>query len=814
MVDVGATSRPSLVDEPTCTLPPPSGTVATSPEGFAWSAGETGSFFVTGRIERITPQSAQPDFGMVVFGTGGACDQAAGMAQKKRQASTLRMVPPRAHNGPVIGQLSSDSGIALVVPAYFVCAGILLYTAIVSAIFGMYRGRAPLHLAFAATCLGSAAISFSLASYHMAESVHGGIEALRWTNLGAFLFMLSLVVFVGIYTQARGLRRAYAGFGALMAIFAAADFLLPYGTRFSSIESYGWIHTSWGESLFRLNGPMSAWNYSFRLISLAAVIWSVWRLLALYREGLRRDALVLALYIVVLFAASMQGGSIDRGWSDGFYTAPFALVGLALLMSVNLGLRIREQNFELTRTAAQLRDENELRRNAEARIRERAFTDVVTGLRNRMFVQDRLCGLIDFGAENAYGAVLVCDLDHFKVVNDELGHDVGDDLLRECAARLTRLAAGDANAVSLGADGFMLVPDYLFAEENEARAHILTLAQQAAEELALPYALGERSVSLTASVGVATFVSRTSTATEVISRAEMALHRAKRRGRNNIQAFVPSLQRESAERFRVIEGLRGAIAAGELSLHYQPQLDLAGRVVGAEALMRWTSRTLGPVPPATFIPIAEETGLIHALGEWSLREGCASLARWRREGVPFEGHLAVNVSPWQLARPDFVERLCETLEATRVEPGQLTLEITESAVLFDVQETVAKLRQIRPLGVRIALDDFGTGYSSLALIKDLPLDAIKIDQSFVRHLDEGANKHLVRVVVAIGQELGLEVIAEGVETLREQDQLAALGCTELQGYLLGRPMAAAQFQEWLFAHTPEAPRKAVAAGAG
>jgi EAL domain-containing protein (putative c-di-GMP-specific phosphodiesterase class I) len=195
--------------------------------------------------------------------------------------------------------------------------------------------------------------------------------------------------------------------------------------------------------------------------------------------------------------------------------------------------------------------------------------------------------------------------------------------------------------------------------------------------------------------------------------------------------------------------------------------------------------------------VAEETGLIHALGEWSLREGCGCLARWHAAGAAFDGHLSINVSPWQLARPDFVDRLCETLEATRVEPGHLTLEITESAVLFDVSETVAKLKQIRPLGVRIALDDFGTGYSSLALIKDLPLDAIKIDQSFVRHLEEGANKHLIRVAVAIGAELGLEIIAEGVETAAEVEALAGLGCTRLQGYFLGRPMPAAQFEAWL-----------------
>ena len=712
------------------------------------------------------------------------------------------MNPPGAHNGLVIGQLSSDSGIAIIVPAYFVCAGILLYTGIVSAILGMYRGRAPVHLAFAATCFLSALISVASASYYLATSMHGGIEAQRWVVAAAAMFMLALFVFVGIYTEASGMGRTYAGATLITAVFVVASFTLPNGARWASVQSYGWNYMPWGESLFRIDGEMGAWHYAMRAASVAVMAWTVTRLLKLYRTGRRRDALVLAIYIVAIFASSVEGAMIDRGWLNTFHTVPIALVGLALLMSVSLGIRMREENLKLEDIAARLAEENDRRREAEARIRERAFTDGVTGLRNRMFVQDKLCGLIDFGPEKAHGAVLLCDFDHFKVVNDALTHTVGDDLLREAALRLTRLAGVEASVVNMGADAFMIVPDRLFDEEAHAQARIEDIAREATRELSRPFVIGDRSVSLTASAGVATFASRTGTATEVIGRAEMALERAKKRGRNNIQIFVPSLQSESAERFRVVEGLRHAIDAGELSLHYQPLVDTSGRLVGAEALMRWNSRAMGAVPPSTFIPVAEETGLIHALGEWSLREGCTRLAKWRANGTHFDGHLSVNVSPWQLARPEFVDCLCETLEATHVEPGHLTLEITESAVLFDVNETVAKLRQIRPLGVRIALDDFGTGYSSLALIKDLPLDAIKIDQSFVRHLNEGANKHLIRVVVAIGAELGLEIIAEGVESAAEVDALAALGCTRLQGFFLGRPMPAAQFEKWLADRQP------------
>ena len=702
----------------------------------------------------------------------------------------------------MIGQLSSDAGIALVVPAYFVCAGILLYTGIVAAILGTHRGRAPLHLAFAATCVFSAGITLALASYYLASSIAGGVEALRWSSAMSVLFLYALCVFVGVYTEARGMGRIYAAMGALAALFVAATFALPFGTRYSEVHSFNYIHLPWGESLFHINATISYWNSAIRLASLAAFVWSVWRLMGLYRRGQRRDAMVLAAYLALLFAASIHGGVVDRGWSQSFHSAPIALVGLALLMSVNLGMRLREQNAELARVAEELRAENQRRREAEARIRERAFTDPLTGLPNRLFLQERVAALIELGAEGAHGALICCDLDHFKVVNDALSHAVGDELLREVAARFQEVARTEAAVVRMGGDQFMLVLERVHATEAEARARVELLAAEVARQLSRPLGGGGRSFNLSASIGVATFAARGSSAGEAIGRAEMALQHAKRRGRNNIQAFVPALQRDAAERFGIVEGLRHAIENGELTLHYQPYLDQDGRAVGAEALMRWTSRARGPIAPSTFIPVAEETGLIHVIGEWSLREGCRRLARWKRDGIAFGGHLSINVSPWQLARPEFVERLAEIVEESGIDPSQLTLEITESAVLFDVHETVAKLREIRPTGVRIALDDFGTGYSSLALIKDLPLDAIKIDQSFVRHLHAGANRHLIRVVVAIGAELGVQVIAEGVESQADRDALVALGCTHLQGYHFAKPMPEGHFIEWLRARSP------------
>jgi diguanylate cyclase (GGDEF)-like protein len=704
-----------------------------------------------------------------------------------------------AQNGTVIGQLSSDAGITLVGPAYFVCAGILLYTAITAAIVGLYRGRVPLYLAFAATCLSSAGVAVSIASGYSADSVGGAVEASRWGSAWGDLFLGSLVAFIAIYTGVGNRKPLYLAIAFATATLLAADFLSTYGQRFSGIEGYRWIHMPWGESLFFMDGRVSAWNVGFRLLSLATVAWSVWRLLELHRRGKRRDAAVLAAYLVIVFAASIHGALIDLGLVHTFHSVPIALVGLAMLMSVNLAMQIREQNLALEATAGELRNENELRRVAEARIRERAYVDALTGLPNRALLQERLSSLIGSGPADgvAHGGVLICDLDHFKVINNALSHEVGDLLLREIATRMADAAGSEAVIARLSGNTFAAVLAEMHPQELDARARIGALADRISEEVARTIHLGEHSIDLTTSIGLATFPSQGITPNDVIGRADLALHRAKRRGRSIIQPFVPAFRDEIDERFRVVDGLRRAVAAGELALHYQPQVDLAGRVIGAEALMRWSSATMGAVSPATFIPAAEETGLIHSLGEWSLEVGCARLAAWKREGVGFDGHLSINVSPWQLARHEFVERLVAIVESSGVDPHQLTLEITESAVLFDAHETMAKLREIRPIGVRIALDDFGTGYSSLALIKDLPLDAIKIDQSFVRHLEQGANKHLIQVVVAIGSALGLEIIAEGVESQAERDVLASLGCTHMQGYYYARPMPEREFVDWL-----------------
>jgi EAL domain-containing protein (putative c-di-GMP-specific phosphodiesterase class I) len=284
---------------------------------------------------------------------------------------------------------------------------------------------------------------------------------------------------------------------------------------------------------------------------------------------------------------------------------------------------------------------------------------------------------------------------------------------------------------------------------------------------------------------------------DILRRADMALYRAKSLGRGNIQFYLPSLQAAASTRLRLEAGLREVIARDELELYFQPQVDAAGRMIGAEALLRWRHADMGEMDPAAFIPVAEETGLIHPIGMWVSSRACSRLGEWLRAGVPFVGHLSINVSPWQFARQDFVGQVRAALAAHGIDPGRLMLELTETALLYDLEDTIEKLKALRVLGLHVSLDDFGTGYSSLSHLKDLPLDEIKIDKSFIGELDGAKERPMVETIVAIGRHMRLRVIAEGVESEAQRATLVKFGCEGFQGFLFCRPLPEPAFLKWL-----------------
>lgn len=436
------------------------------------------------------------------------------------------------------------------------------------------------------------------------------------------------------------------------------------------------------------------------------------------------------------------------------------------------------------------------RLEAEQKIRKMAYEDALTGLPNRLALNEHVVRLL--GESNRpSGAFIQIDLDHFKTINDALGHDIGDDVLRCIGRRLRHNLDGDTLVARIGGDEFAVVLNELGPEPELA---LERCAQQLVSLMEQPVQVGDHLLDLGCTIGVVRFPEFASTALDVFRNADIALNRAKTGGRGGYQFFTPQMRDSVSQRLAVENGLRAAIANQELHVFYQPQLDGEGNLVGAEALIRWRHPEQGWIPPLDFIPVAEETGLINSIGAWVLEAALQHHKNWAEKGLPFNGHLSINVSPWQFARPDFVAATIAAVEQLQVPPRNITLEVTESALLTDIEDTIAKLGQLRRFGMTIALDDFGTGYSSLAYLRDLPLDILKIDKAFVDVLETSAHEPLVESMITIGRNMGLQVVAEGVETQVQLERLKALGCTVFQGYLFSRPLPEAEFQEWLLSH--------------
>ncbi len=458
-----------------------------------------------------------------------------------------------------------------------------------------------------------------------------------------------------------------------------------------------------------------------------------------------------------------------------------------LLLTVREALRSAEQRRALAAT------HRELERSMQA-LRHQALHDALTGLPNRQQFDTALVeALSRAGAEGHALAVLFVDLDRFKRVNDTLGHEAGDQLLRGVVERLRRsVRQGDLIARWGGDEFTVLLPRV--ADGAEAGQ----VAERLLATLAWPMQVGEHRLHVSASIGLALFPDHGHDAGTLLRNADQALYRVKAAGRNGWQAHSDGPHGEASLRLRLEEGLHHAIERGELTLHYQPQVEVAsGRITHAEALARWQHPVLGWVPPQTFVPLAEESGLIVPIGRWVLHEACRQAMAWSRAGLP-DVAVAVNVSAVQFERGALERDVADALAASGLPPGRLEIEITEAVGLHDTDAVAGALRRLQQRGVQVALDDFGTGFAPLSHVKDLPCQVLKIDRSFVRALQRGSkDAAIVAAVIALGAGLKLRTVAEGVETGEAEALLREMGCTSLQGYRLDRPLPAAAFEQRL-----------------
>ena len=434
------------------------------------------------------------------------------------------------------------------------------------------------------------------------------------------------------------------------------------------------------------------------------------------------------------------------------------------------------------------------RKGHEEQLEYQANHDGLTGLPNRNLLADRIGQALTYADRySKHAVVLFIDLDHFKFINDSLGHDMGDELLQIAAKRLTACVRSIDTVARHGGDEFVIVLPDLAESEDAAR-----VAQKIQDAIYRPYRIGEHELTVSCSTGISIYPKDGEDAQALLKNADVAMYRAKEQGRNNFRFFTGELNDRVLARMTMEKHLRRALERDEFLIHYQPQVDLyTGRITGMEALVRWQSPELGFIPPARFIPLAEETGLIVPIGEWVLRAACAQNKAWQDAGFP-PLVMAVNLSPRQFRQEGLAETVARIVEETGLEPQRIELEIIESLLMHDVDSATVILNKLKELGVQLTMDDFGTGYSSLSYLKRFPFDKMKIDQSFVHDITSDPDSAaIVKTIIALAHSLNLRVIAEGIETEGQLGYLRSHACDEMQGYYFSRPVPTLEFEQML-----------------
>jgi diguanylate cyclase (GGDEF)-like protein len=491
----------------------------------------------------------------------------------------------------------------------------------------------------------------------------------------------------------------------------------------------------------------------------------------------------------------MMRQSIDRGMHTGKVTAEKFFADFIKRVTVDREpvvhrrltsgrvLAVRHEPMENGGWVGTYEDITE-RRRAEESIAHMARHDALTQLPNRVLLREKMAeGLARIESHNETMAVCYLDLDNFKGVNDTLGHPIGDKLLGIIAARVRGVVGESDTIARLGGDEFAVL------QSNSSAEAAGKLARRLVEVISEPIHIDGQEINSGVSIGIALAPNDGSAADHLMKCADLALYRAKAEGRGTFRFFEPDMDARIQARRALEVDLRRALTSGEFSLAYQPQINLAGNeLVAMEALLRWNHAERGPVPPSEFIPLAEETGLIVPLGEWVLREACKDAAQW-----PKSVRVAVNLSPVQFRNRGLVTMVTQALAAARVAPNRLELEITEAVLLQDDETILTMLHQLRALGVRIAMDDFGTGYSSLSYLRSFPFDKIKIDRSFIKDIERNRDSAvIIKAIASLGQSLGIDTTAEGIETPEQLELVRRAGCTEMQGYLASPPRPAAE----------------------
>lgn len=676
-----------------------------------------------------------------------------------------------------------------------IACGICLFAGVHALLVGSAGEREPVNQSFGWLSLLLAGYLLLTAGIFRNDSLELARTLIRWQMGFACLIYPAAVWFLGHYAGLRHRRRwllvAVAVFGPLL----LANAFSPDGVIYSGIVQREPIRLPWGEQVSNFAGTRSALFGPYFLAKDAVYVWAIGCCVALWRARSER-AWPLTLFLLIEATAALHADVVNRAGIQTVTYESLAFLALVLVMGDQLRRELQHRNTLLEHRLEALRAETVRRQRVESELRHLAYHDPVTGLPNRLALREHVQAVLA-GGQRGNSALIMLDLDHFRTINEALGHDVGDLLLKAIAERLLAAAPAGALVAHPGGDEFALHVELPPGQPPAASAR--ELVRELTARLTAPFRIDAHDLAVGVSGGIALLPGLAADVDAALRQVAVALHQAKAAGRNTTMVFEQTMQAGADRRLLLEKGLRLALERDEFELHYQPQVDARGRFVAAEALLRWRHPQEGLIAPDEFIPIAEETGLIHAIGRHVLEQACLERQRW--PAAHADARVSINASAWQLLAKDFVRTVHDTVRATRTRPELVTIEITESVLLHDLDDVAYKLRELASLGFQFSLDDFGSGYASLGNLKQLPLHELKIDRVFVETLQAGVPDPFIQAIITIAHEQQLFVVGEGVETGEQRDALAGLGCDALQGYLICRPLPAAAFRQWLAQQT-------------
>jgi diguanylate cyclase (GGDEF)-like protein len=670
---------------------------------------------------------------------------------------------------------------------YLISAGALAMSAFQSALVARNSSYGRACWAFAAICLTFACFQYTNVQQQLAPGLAEAITAHKWVNLFSLLLAPQFCYLLASLDPSRGAFRLTYGIAFISAVLAVDNFMVPYGYRFSSLASDAPTELAWGGQAFLLYGETTAAYAVSRLLSLGAAVSAVIYCVRVQRQRTRfSDRLVWTSAALVVITTAL-GGATDTGMLRMPYLSGFGFLFLAASYLLLVRSEATQRLTEKIRISAALERELENHKVSSRRI-ERALTnDALTRLPNREGALEKLRTMSIWSQSNMTRmAVLLLDLDRLAIINGTRGYEAGNQVLIEVAQRLREHCGKGRLVARLGSARFVVG-----LAGHKTLAGIEREVEGVMAAIKPPFAVGGTVLNMTFSVGVAVYPDHAETAEDLLASAGLALHEARDAGPGNMRIFHPTLQQSLSERIGLENELKEALGKGELFLHYQPQVcAVTERVLGMEALIRWQHPELGLVMPDKFIPLAESTGIIAAIGTWVIESACKQLQDWRALGFS-EVRMAVNLSAHQLLLDDLDDNVQSALRRAGLMGADLELEITESVLMQDPQRSIERLETLRSLGVRLSIDDFGTGYSSLGYLKMLPVHSFKLDRSFVRDIGNSEKDlEICATAVGLARNLGLEIVAEGVEDTVQAAQLRHLGCDLLQGYYFARPLAA------------------------